>query len=250
MMSYAGQYLVQGTADLMQEVQGGFDLWWSSHGAEWSRPRLPLSDSDRGVMGMWPPVAPRLNSLYWPAGASRWACGWYLCDEQAAASIRAVGSGTATLLINDGLHAIQTSMYVLPLVPLYRVAYGVPGLYLVTLVDDRFWWWHRHGSVTVTAGSTTWGSLYQLIASVLGITLSVNAVDAAYLKPSSALNARRGPLAPLLDLVATCCGQRIVRNLDGTVVAMNVTESLQSHSSNLGQFVARRLTGHQLDLGV
>ena len=251
MISYAGEPLVHGDAELLARVQEGFDVWWPSHGAARSRPRLPGSDPALGGAGPWPPCPARVNSLYWPTGASRWACGWILCDEDAleAARLAELQDGGAEFVFDDGVAAVTATLSMLPATPLERVAVVTPGLYLLPLVDDRYFWWEEQSPIAVVAGTTTWAQLYALIGTALGVTITADTVSSAYLSPSASLGLPRGPLPPLLDLTAAACGQRIVRRPDGTVLALTAANSLLLHDAHIAALAGSRLAGHKIDLG-
>jgi hypothetical protein len=104
---------------------------------------------------------------------------------------------------------------------------------LLTLVDERFYWWFKSAEIEVTGGTTTWAELYAAIGTALGITITADEVPAAYLKPPTALTSRHDALPVLLDAVASSVGQRVVRRLDGSVLALNSTSSRQVVNANL-----------------
>ncbi len=204
------------------------------------------------------PPAIRLNSLYWPTGASRFAVGHFLCDEARLADLRDVvypvedsvlGYDAADLTISDGTNSVTASMWMLPPRPLADC--GENGLYLLTLVDERYFWWSKATALSVTGGTTTWATLYASIATALGITLTVDDVAAAYLKPPASLGTKYEALPIVLDAVAYCVGQRIVRQLDGTVRAWNADESLAACDAWLADDLPelKKLAGGVLKLG-
>lgn len=196
----------------------------------------------------------RSNTLYWPTGASRWGMGFFWCAEEDLADVRTVVYGeagdeynAATLSMDDGENtAVETSMWMLPPIPVapQKVTYNASDVathglvswlvpvtqadtarerlqdgqpaYLLPLVDARYFWWLKAGNIDVTAGTTTWAQVYTAIASALGISITVETVNSAYLKPPAELSNRYTHLPLLLDAVAHCVGQRFVRKLDGT----------------------------------
>lgn len=181
-----------------------------------------------------PPEAPavRPGVLHWPAGASRFAVAHYVLDVETYLTLRAnAASGNRLLELGDAAApTLAAAMWLLPARPLAQVE--VPGqvakggLWLVTLVDDRYRWWFQTGTITVSEGSTTWADLYSQIGSALGVSIAAEAVHADYLTPTAAF-AADCPLPTLLDAVALACGQRIWRNPDGTVEALNSATALQ-----------------------
>jgi hypothetical protein len=249
MLKYAGANLLQPDPIILDRVQDRLNLYWPSHQGQWSQPRPPGTDPAMGAQGLWPPWPCELNVLYWPAGASRWACGWFAADDAAVTAARALEAGVGDFEFDDGVTTVTTSLLCLPPIPAERVRVDIPGLYILPLVDARYYWWQEQAPVEVDPGVTTWAQLYAAIATALGTSITVDAVHADYLFPSPSLGQSRGPLPPLLDLVAQSCGQRIVRALNGNVRAMSAQDSLDQHLSNLLLYEGERLEGHKLDLG-
>lgn len=179
----------------------------------------------------WPdPPPPRLNSLWWPTGASRWARGYFLCDGTTLASLRnyVSASGVNTplaLLMGDSDHnTLNTPMYLLPPRQLTPVESVAEQLWLLPLVDERYWWQFRETENLVLDGTMTWASLYSWLGTVLGVTVTAETVHADYLKPDPVEFTRQyDNAAVLLDAVAASVGQRIVRAIDGTVTAQSAT---------------------------
>lgn len=175
------------------------------------------------------PLRPvRLGQLYWPRGASQWAVGHFLATEDQLdailAQVNATAYQSAPLVMGDGENEISTNLWLLPSRPLVQA--GGRGLYVLTLVDDRFFWWAADtGAMTVTEGATDWPGVYADLAGDLGITIAVDPIPAAYLRPGRGLTSQFDAVPPLLDAVAYSVGQRIVRNLDGSVQALNWSSS-------------------------
>lgn len=191
----------------------------------------------------------KINRLYWPRGASRWAVGHFLAtDSQLEAIRRQVYGGQSyrslPFVMAEGqstTQRIQTNLFMLPPRPLQQLV-GVnskqaEGLWLLTLVDDRFFWWERAATITVPA---TWAAFYTAIGAALGVTIQPDAIDSAYLTPDAALQSAANAIPLLLDTVASRLGQRIVRGLDGTVKAQ-VPD--QARAAFLAQSLAPRQAG-------
>jgi hypothetical protein len=89
-------------------------------------------------------------------------------------------------------------------------------MWLVTLVDVRYWWWYKAAQIEVTSSSEPWATFIAAIASALGATITVPTVPAAYLNPPTDLTVRNDPLPIVLDAAAYSIGMRLVANLDGT----------------------------------
>jgi len=249
-ISYAGVYLPLATEEVALWVGRTID---PADAGETTRRDWP----GRHLEGLtWPERPPRrpvrLNTLRWPVGASAWAQGWFLCCEDDLQTIRSAtlfGSSvpvTAPLVLTedrpnpDGTRTtvatVSTALYCLPPRPLAQIP-GLPAplrqLYLLSLVDVRFFWWKR--LVTNQFGpATTWEGLYQGIAAALAVTITVDAIPAAYGRPDnhSDLNQTYQAAPLVLDAVAYNCGQRIVRGLDGTVRAQNYATARAKNLSN------------------
>lgn len=179
----------------------------------------------------------RIDTLWWPWGASRFAQAHFVVTEEQLEAIRAVvvvdgESVTGELNINDGGTSTIAQMWMLPAWPL-STAVANAGMYLLTLVDDRYWWWGTPVQFHVTEGGTSWEEVYEEIADDLGITIVVDPIDSAYGTPVADYSTAYRPAPNVLDAVAFSVGQRIVRDLDGTVTAMNASTALASVTAQL-----------------
>jgi hypothetical protein len=250
-VSYAGVYLPDATAEAAAWVEANISLRDVCEFERWAWPgknRLGWA-----FHGFTPDRPIRLGSLFWPTGALRWAVASYLvADDQLTAIRAAVYSGgqyqTAPLVIDGGENPpISPAMWMLPTRPLQRI-FDEQQFWLLTLVDDRYFWQVRSTkALGITEGTTTWDDLYTALTSLLRINLTWDAINPAYLVPSASLMAQYEQAPLLLDAVAYNVGQRIVRNLNGTVNAYNVLTS-QSLLNNDVQIWARKWAGGEFDL--
>lgn len=192
------------------------------------------------------PPPPRLNSLYWPTGATRWARGYFLATGEAKERITQQAhstGGNAPLVLRWGDESARTplsaSMWLLPPRPIARVSAGALNeqLWLLPLVDSRYWWRERNAEDLEISSSTTWADLFSTLGSALGISVALpTAVDAAYLSPDTYEFTRRYENAALmLDAAALSVGKRIVRRLDGTVRAESNATSEAVIAANVGK---------------
>jgi hypothetical protein len=230
---------------------------------DWADRLLPFAPGVEQAPRAWPgprqsaaalpgppgPPAARPCRLFWPAGASRFAQAHLLATDAQLASVRAwvYGGGgyrPGDLVMDDGTRSITTSLYLLPPRPLAQAGSG--GLWLLPLVDERFYWWQRTADVAVTAGTTTWAQLFAAVGAALGVSISVPAIPAAYLTPPAGLAGRYEALPPLLDAAAFAVGLRITRSLGGTVEALAPRDALARHVTNLA--LAPRRAGGELAL--
>src|SRR5215831_16828637 len=134
----------------------------------------------------------RLYSFYHPWGASRFGYAFVLIDSDMYAAIAAKNSAGNALpfVIDDGVGGVMTTdLFALPAVPLARIVAASPQLplYLLPLVDLRYFFWERSAEVRVAEGITTWPQVFSSIAAGLGITLTTDPISADYLFPSNGL---------------------------------------------------------------
>jgi hypothetical protein len=134
-------------------------------------------------------------------------------------------------------NTVVTNLFMLPPRPLQDLG-GNPagnGLYLITLVDDRYFWWFSNvGSFSFTAGVTTWADLLNIgLAAVNNPPSVIDPVPAAYDKPAAGV---QDPytLTPLfLDYVAYLVGMRIWRGFDGTVNIVGPATDIATENTNV-----------------
>ena len=195
-----------------------------------------------------------VNRLRWPWSATRFAHAVYVVTDSQLSRIRTeVYAGSTNyrarpLVLADGVgRTVTTDLFLLPPRPLSQCP-GAAGLWLLPLVDDRWNWWWRAATVSVTGGTTTWATLFAAYATALGITITAESVPSAYLKPSSALGGAYQPLPVLLDAAATSVGMRVVRTLAGAVKLMTPSTALATRTANRLATTAKLTAGGQLAL--
>lgn len=202
----------------------------------------------------WMPV--RINRLSWPTTASRFAQAHFVVNDDMLTAIRrqAIYNGTlrALPLVMSHLgQQISTQMWMLPARPL-----GQPilppgnqgGLWLLTLVDDRYWWWDVPLFISFGGPGVhiTWGMLYAQVGRAVGTTIVVDTIPTAYGSPTSDYAVQYRPVPPYLDTVAFSVGQKIVRGLDGTVKAQNAATAIANAAAQADQYI--RYVGGRLSL--
>lgn len=125
-------------------------------------------------------------------------------------------------------YLITTNLYMLPPRPLGEVIGSrFDGLYLVTLVDDRFYSQNSPVLMQVKAGMS-WGYLFDQLAVALGITLNSHSpIESVYgsPEPDSALWSNWESAATLLDACAENVGRTVVRQYDGSYTLYTPAES-------------------------
>lgn len=253
-----------------------------------------------------PPLS--LNRLYWPTGATRWATFVGLVNREGLdrilqGTLSAVGGNSANAkqftpqrldiassdvigphaegfnTSNDGTqYSLSVQMHLLPPRPVSLFdGYVGESLWLVPLVDDRYWWQFKKmptrldwvlsqdnsdifGNNTPTANGLKedWRGWFRILSFALGLWRDGydNSIEVLGDKCSKQLSDRlketyffpdRNELdriaynaAVLLDAVAYSCGRRIVRHPDGVTRAYSWEGSQYFHSNNL---IAYRATG-------
>lgn len=231
-LSYAGITLPLATPELEEWLkrvhpQKTFIDWegWNFDNDTEGLPTPPLPQQ--------PPF--QLGVLHWPTGASCPAWFHAVVTTSILNLIRsAVGDLVMTpkpLVMYDGRSdkEITASMYLLPPRPLNQLGHESSDLWLITLTDQRFYWPWKRG--VISSQPASWSALYASLATILGISLSVETVNSSYGSPSRKWIGYYRPTPAILDAVATQVGQRIVVELDGTVKTVNwVTAKLASQN--------------------
>lgn len=195
----------------------------------------------------WPAPPPwRLNTLYWPTGATRYARGLFLVDRATRDRIvsKTVQSGKntkATLGIGDDLSGKQGTplaidMFCLSPRPV-TCTNDDSDLWLLPLVDERYFWQFLDvGAISVTT-STSWATLFSTLATALGVTVTVaSSAESAYLKPDPTEFTRPyDNAALLLDAAAASVGRRFVRQYDGSCVVQSKSKADTALTANLAK---------------
>lgn len=243
MISIAGQTLSAPTDEILDWVEQHLpqgDVWafLSRAYPGWGLGATTLPT------GYAPLPRPKLNSFYWPSGASRWACGLVLVHalelngdgsdnfpgfHDAAFGQQGDQCNSVTLKMQtedqtgEAAETLSCSVYCLPPIPLVRVLNQDEepdnASYLLTVVDQRyFWWWTAAPDfgINETAG-VTWSTAINRCASALGVTIKVDDINEAYLQPSRAINLTYEKIPPVLDAICANVGHVLRCKFDGTV---------------------------------
>jgi hypothetical protein len=202
--------------------------------------------------GLYPTPAIRVGDWYYPNTACRWSVFRGLATSaMIKAMMEATGGGGQFKPFtikscpispdNPGgvetNYTITTNLRMLPPRPIGELGGdAIGGLYLVTLVDERYDWQHKPATLRVTQ-NTSWADLFSTVATTLGITLTYNpGIEAAAMapEPDSQLWANAESAAVLLDALAYNVGCCVVRNYDGTYVIMDPLSSRTIAETNRG----------------
>ena len=197
----------------------------------------------------------KINQLIWPTGAARWARGYFLFDTPGKDEIESVtscGSTAAELHVETPETGIFLKAALFPLAPVKISSAGDPALWLIPLVDERFWWQFKSHTDTDYDLTNTWTNAYQELATQLGIVINADGVPAAYKSPDPGEFSRYSDNpAVILDAVAHSVGHRIIRDFDGTVYAYGWANSKLRVTSSIDDADNTpwwRIAGGQVDL--
>lgn len=189
-----------------------------------------------------------IGEWFYPYGASRWSVARFLCPSSFVKDLTTLTKGglepKTFKMMNvpvipsnapDTSYTIETSMYAMPPRPLAELGGSFDGLYLVTLVDDRWFFQNTPASLTVSR-TTTWSDLLSSLGTALGITINLPVIETVYgqPEPDSQFWTRVEDAAFLLDAVAANVGRVVVRNFNGTYSLLTWEESITQVESNRG----------------
>ncbi|MDE2098095.1 MAG: hypothetical protein KGL39_12650 [Patescibacteria group bacterium] len=214
----------------------------------------------------------RIGDWYYPNSASRWSVFRGLATSTQAAQMlqntqgsnpaqfimRSVPLFHTTPIIGTGgsfqsiLYTLSTNMYMLPPRPLAEHGSRYDGLYLITLVDERYWWqfqtvtlqFHNPNSVTRGSdgflgprGQSSWRDLIAQVEAVLAINIGSIGIPAVYgfPEPDSQLWANEESAPFLMDCLAYNVGDTFVRWLDGEYKFMSAPEAQYFVGQNRGK---------------
>lgn len=202
----------------------------------------------------WQQLPPRwrINSLWWPTGASRFAIGLFLTNLTGANQIKQeIGSdGSGMLVMAEGVgdneHKLELPMFCLPPRPLGAVGESTDPLVLIPLVDRRYFWqWSQCGQMFFSPTST-WENVTAVIVEGLGAEVTLPAPEGYDGPDWSGFNLDRENAALVLDGYAASVGQRFVATLDGSYQCQRADVAAPLAQDNLdaativagGEFVA------------
>lgn len=224
----------------------------------WLDRHLPLNDArfwgDKPValtarIGLgtynWPTAhPPRINTLYWPTGATRWGHGLFLADDTRLARILAAIAededesrggvlkfveesgpfGKAEVTGSAGAEpiTIERKMYMLPPRCLTQAGKGSVAkdqLWLLPLVDLRYFWQWRHLGDYELDGDSTWDDLIEVLegddtelrGEALGVEIHHSEFEETWLQPDATeWTLPQENAALVLDALAAMTGRRVV----------------------------------------
>ncbi len=209
------------------------------------------------TIGDNPTAKLRLGEWYYPNGASRWSVFRYLATSTMAKQMLAATNNCtiAEQFIMQQVpvtpnqqddYLLETLMFMLPPRCINELG-GVPvdGLYLITLVDERYYWGDSPATLQVNT-STTWTSLLSQLFTILDAPVSMPTIPSVYgqPQPDSQLWTNAESAAALVDTVCHNIGRVAVRNLDGTYSLLTPWESKTRADSNRSGIITRTAGGN------
>lgn len=191
-------------------------------------------------------VTPRIGEYYYPVSASRWSYfrGIVGTEQKTIMQAAALGSGAVPQKFKiktspDGPtqgkdYSLETKLFMLPPRPL-AVHADANGLWLIELVDERYYWQWRNADVYHPTEDSTWLEIITQLAVQLGITIE-GSIPSVYLQPEpdSHFWTNYENAAVLLDAVAWNLGRTVVRNFDGTYNLQENAEAAVQVITNRG----------------
>ncbi len=204
----------------------------------------------------------RIGDFYYPNSASRWSVFRALAtSSMAKAMLSATSQGTSpatfSMMVNPiapghsdsdtASYTLSTKLFMLPPRPLAEHGGGLDGLYLITLVDERYWWQYSSASLEVFT-TTTWNDLIGQVMELLNVEITPFQISSVYQQPEPDSQFWCNLQSPslLLDAIALNLGRTVVRNLNGTYSLLTPSESVTIVNNNRGPAskVARLMGGN------
>ena len=196
----------------------------------------------------------RIGDWYYPTGATRWSIFRGLAtSNQVKEMLKATEGNVAQQFImkvvplsptlkelSTSIYTLTTDLFMLPPRPLAEHGGEFDGLYLVTLVDERYYWQY-HSSTIRPKTTTTWNDLISTLGTDLDLITdsevrisSQSTIPSVYSSPEvdSQFWTNEENTARLLDAVAFNTGRIVVRKLDGTYILLNTLESQTNVNTN------------------
>lgn len=228
----------------------------------------------------------QLGQLYWPTGASRFGAGFFLVssdflEKLPKYDIKGAGDAEDTvgglrstvnymhryeaknLDLVEGDKPLQAKLWMLPPRPLFqqrrvpsglveniaRIPYAhLNGIWILPLVDARYWWRNFTTGDFQLPSCATWETLFKTIFKKLGYTeaqITIDPISVDYLFPHSVLRSASQftDVPTLLDTIAYSCGTRVILKYDGTVRVMNAQNSFEEDGTRYSTSNTQRSGG-------
>lgn len=182
--------------------------------SDWSIARINLSGG-LPLPNYSQPLRPQLNTWYRPTGASRWSFGLFLATTaQKDQIMSAVGSSNSRQQLAIGVNGIDRgwTAYLLPPRPISAEINDASSLWILPLVDERYYWQFIAAPLVEIDDAGSWTTLFTLLKGTLGMSaLDVDTISSSYGTPNSLRlqAASYKSAAVMLDALAHSVGQRV-----------------------------------------
>lgn len=269
--SYAGVPLCVPTPEVQEWVDGLIpllDLRDVEPSHRWSAKNLV------GVGSLVPTgsAEPRVGQLFWPTGATRWAVGRFLATGDQVQLIKKAVFGpnldesykSKDLILQadaDSTNAaaggrgtrITASLHCLPPRPLAGLTLDTSktgtdrDLYLLTLVDARYFW--QWAAISLDGGTEDtpreWSDAFSAVAGALGVGLSPGSISGDYgkLEPDSSLFTNEENAARILDALLANTGRVLVAKFDGTFEVQEIIDNRNAVKTERARWEPVRTAG-------
>lgn len=182
---------------------------------------------------------PRIGVLHWPNSASRWATCHLLATGGQLELLQSLSGSPHALVFSDGTNSVTASMYRLPARPVSQRGDGRE-LYLITLVDERYYWWVGNGEPP----TSDWSALIESLFSDAGGAGAVEAVAGDYQQPNEdRWKLKDQPTPILIDAACRMVGRRVVRTLAGAASAVSYATAAALDDGQWEEFEEQCMAG-------
>lgn len=239
--------------------------WWDKYAPEYRQHQfelpvgVPWNNWWITYQQQFPVMEP--GKFWWPTGAGRFGVYTGIADKRTVDKWRIGTEGSNALAYRipgdfrmqdkGSTEVIEVPMYMLPPRAI-TFSFGAKPMYLVTLVDQRYWWWYLHTGDLSSEPLTTWSELFQFCRSKLGMGTGNFKFDKPhedYQSPGELLaKASHLPMPVLLDSAAWSVGCRVVMLWDelASCKIMGLQESIDNRAAGMRH--RRALAGGYYDM--
>lgn len=207
----------------------------------------------------------RLNVLRWPQGATRWATYHFVATDNQLVDLKAACYGESgshwnnpdTLILHGCGSEISCRMWMLPPRPLSATPSlwsRANKLWMVTLVDSRYWLNMNHCGDMSSASVATWDDMLDYLRDQAGIDSSkwdCPSVATDWLSPHIDLqNVNSLPLGMMIDAVAWNVGRKVSFDMgtDPTVYVREFDWHKTRADANMADTSFKRMAGGEYDI--
>lgn len=233
-----------------ESAQAAATAWWHGHRLDqFQFQGYTQPNAQHLPVPFWPQrEPPRIGVLSWPTGADRYAlCQLAITGAQRTQLLRAIGSSPSaqSLVFSDGSTTITAPMYVVGLTPISQRA-DSKEYYLLSLTDERYFWW-MSGAQSTPSSFSSWADLLGQLFTGISVTPVIETIPSAYLTPTNARwNLGVEPIPLIIEACARTIGSRVVRSRAGVVTVQRATAAQTADAARWLQIRYQVLSGGQV----